>query len=654
MGVAARGITDAVEILGGKYHLVITNVPYLTSQKQGKILKDYLEEHYDEAKNDLATVFLERCLDFCAAGGTSTLVTPQNWLFLGSYQNMRKVLLKEYELGIIARLGIGAFETISGEVVNVILLASSRVKPLEKHCFAGLDASSPRHTSEKCIILKKGAIRLFFQRHQMDNPDNRIVLKEPSQIESLSQYATSFEGLTTGDLSRFVQNFWEHPYVSDDWELFIGSVTTHTDFGGRNQIIFWEKGNGNLVNSESSFIKGKKAWEKQGLRISQTRIFVPTIYTGELFDKNAATLIPKKPEYLPPIYCYTQSEAYSIEIRKIDQALKVTIGTLVKIPFDLEHWQKVAAKKYPNGLPEPYSEDPTQWLFKGTVVPSDNPLHVAIARLMGYRWPDQEPDALDELADDDGIVCLPSVRGEEPAAERLRGVLKSAYGEEWSPAKEAKLIAATGSKAADLDGWLRDDFFEQHCKLFHHRPFIWHIWDGRRRDGFHALVNYHKLAKSGGKGRQLLENLAYSYLGDWITRQGDGISREKGGAEDRLAAAVELKKKLETIIAGEPPFDIFVRWKPIGKQPIGWEPDINDGVRLNIRPFMAADLPGGRKDAGILRFKPNIKWGKDRGKEPQRPREEYPWFWENGKFTGNRVNDVHLTCEEKLRAREEG
>jgi len=38
-----------------------------------------------------------------------------------------------------------------------------------------------------------------------------------------------------------------------------------------------------------------------------------------------------------------------------------------------------------------------------------------------------------------------------------------------------------------------DSFFQEHCELFHHRPFVWHIWDGRKRDGFHALVNYHKL-----------------------------------------------------------------------------------------------------------------------------------------------------------------
>ncbi len=310
------------------------------------------------------------------------------------------------------------------------------------------------------------------------------------------------------------------------------------------------------------------------------------------------------------------------------------------------------------------------------------------------------------------------MRGERPAHDRLLQLLEAAWGGEWNDGVLAKLLVEAGSRS--LDDWLRNQFFEQHCKLFHHRPFIWHIWDGRKRDGFHALVNYHKLctveatsgrfennkrqdgastqdAASTHSGRRLLESLTYSHLGDWIARQRDGVKRGEGGAEDRLAAALELQKRLVAIIEGEPPFDLFVRWKPLveaasrrlkrpeaastiaaahslkrpeaastiatsplkrpeaaatGEQPIGWEPDINDGVRLNIRPFMARDIPGGKKGAGILRAKPNIKWEKDRGKEPLRDQEQFPWFWNNGKFTGERVNDVHLTNAEKQTARE--
>ena len=97
-----------------------------------------------------------------------------------------------------------------------------------------------------------------------------------------------------------------------------------------------------------------------------------------------------------------------------------------------------------------------------------------------------------------------------------------------------------------------------------------------------------------------------------------------------------------------------MRWKPLSQQAIGWQPDLNDGVRMNIRPFMARDIPGGKKGAGVLRAKPNIKWDKDRGKEPTRPKTEYPWFWgwdeKSPDFAGvgkepdgNRWNDCHYS-----------
>ena len=76
-----------------------------------------------------------------------------------------------------------------------------------------------------------------------------------------------------------------------------------------------------------------------------------------------------------------------------------------------------------------------------------------------------------------------------------------------------------------------------------------------------------------------------------------------------------MKSELEKILEGEHPYDIFVRWKPLHEQPIGWEPNLDNGVRINIRPFMTATtLSGRRRNACILRVAPKIKWDKDRGK----------------------------------------
>ena len=99
-------------------------------------------------------------------------------------------------------------------------------------------------------------------------------------------------------------------------------------------------------------------------------------------------------------------------------------------------------------------------------------------------------------------------------------------------------MAACGIKAdRNLDDWLRDVFFEEHYKLFHQRPFVWHLWDGRKKDGFHALVNYHKLDRSR------LEKLIYTYLGDWIARQ--KAAEQRG--EKRLARPAAWPRKTSRI-----------------------------------------------------------------------------------------------------------
>ena len=196
----------------------------------------------------------------------------------------------------------------------------------------------------------------------------------------------------------------------------------------------------------------------------------------------------------------------------------------------------------------------------------------------------------------------------------------------------AKLLDSVGYAGKTLEAWLRDGFFTQHCKVFHHRPFLWQIWDGLP-DGFSVLVNYHKFDYKN------LETLVYTYLGDWMTRQKQDIQNKVDGAEEKLAAAERLEKQLKLILQGEEPYDIFVRWKSLKDQPIGWNPDLNDGVRLNIRPFLSGlDLK--KKGAGILRDKPNIKWDKDRGKDVK----SAPWYH---KFNGDRINDHHTTLEEK-------
>ena len=141
MAVTARGLAKAAEILAGQFTLVATNVPYLKRGKQTEMLCNYCDEHHEPGKMELATVFVEQCQVFAKHGGTVAVVTPQSWLFQTGYLDFRKSMIKKTGWDFLARLGPGAFETISGEIVNVSLVIFTRLNPGNNHEFCAVYVS---------------------------------------------------------------------------------------------------------------------------------------------------------------------------------------------------------------------------------------------------------------------------------------------------------------------------------------------------------------------------------------------------------------------------------------------------------------------------------------------------------------------------------
>lgn len=675
---AAQGLAKAAQLLAGKYVLVVTNVPYLGRNQQERVLMDYCSREYPATKRDLGTAMIERIGRFTSTAGTGCSVAMSSWFLQPRYVAFRKVLLTRYAASQYVLLGARAFSMISGERVNAVLVTFKN-EVIENDSHMSTVDVSRYDTGEKAYGCQISTLNRRTIKSLLKDPQHIFTIEDRASGDMLSDKANSWQGIKTSDDFRFTANFWELDRAHRGWVPYVRTPASQVHDAGLINYLFWEDGRGVLteVCQKGASFRGKSVWGKKGIAISGTGRFPATLYRGEKFSSDVSIIEPFDEADLLAIYEFCRDSAFKTEVRKISTSIGVTNSALANIPFNLEYWQKVAAEKYPNGLPEPGSDDPTQWLFHGhpALAEGGTQLQVAVARLLGYRWPPehdaqmrlsagaralvQESEKLLPFADPDGIVCLSAVHGEAPAYKRLQALLRAAYGGEWDPAQERALLAAAGHAEESLESWLRDSFFKEHCKLFHDRPFVWHVWDGRQ-DGFHALVNYHQLAAPNGGGRRTLEKLVYTYLGEWITRQEQAVEAGTDAAEARRAAAQKLRGELEKILNGEAPYDLFVRWKPLHQQAIGWEPDINDGVRLNIRPWLlAADVKA--KGAGLLRHKPNIKWGKDRGKEPQRERFEYPWFWSwdertvdftgGDAFDGFRWNDLHYTLEAKRAAR---
>ncbi|WP_024514759.1 SAM-dependent methyltransferase [Bradyrhizobium sp. Tv2a-2] len=703
IAVTAHGIAKAAELLGRRYTLAATNVPYLGNGKFSRELKEYIERTFEEARADIANVFVLRLLALCSEGGSYGVVTPQNWLAQVTFKDFRVSLLCTSTINFLALLDKNAFQDMNWWAAITLLTVGSNIAPTAKAHYSGLNLAGQHLPSEKAAELPNIELVTVAQASQLTNPDSMIGLEDLTGRTRLSKYADCYQGISPGDSARTVFCFWEYGSLRKGWEFIQYPPHETTEYAGCHYVLRWSLLQGGF---ESAAVRGEAAWGQRGLAFGQMNNLPLTIFGGTKFSNSSPVVVPKEASNLEALYAFFVSPQFRTELRKINAKTSVDNGYFGKIPFDLTHWKEVAAVELPKGLPKPRSNDPTQWYFDGhprgsadpnvsrsgatnprLVTPygvrpgmAEHPLQVVVARLLNYRWPRQTgssfmdcpaapaPDEVDRsgVIDTDGIVPLAALGGEADAATRLRDLIRAVWGPDYAEDTIRELLTAEAAKATDLGTWLADEFFEGHCKLFHQTPFVWHIWDGVR-GGFSALVNYHRLCEANGAGRRLLEKLRDSYLGEWIAAQRRALAAGEAGAEDRLLAAEHLRGELTKIIEGDPPYDIFVRWKPLHRQSIGWEPDIDDGIRLNIRPFLTAKPKNSaRRDGCILRVTPRVKKhaGADRGAEPKLEKGDFPWFWAEDhdvdttdfaggpQFKGRRYNDLHYTRAFKQSARE--
>lgn len=699
LAVTAQGLAKAAELLATEYALVTTNVPFLGSIRQNGDLGSAVRSLLEIEHADLATALIERGLRFLGTNGCAAVVSPEAWLTQPSYRDFRVSLIPQVAFKSVVKLGAGAFEEITGEVVKASLTIC--IKKQDHSVTTCWNAAPIPSVAGKSRAIRESSSLIKNRDALISEGAFRIIVDQLESDSKLGEYIFVSQGLKSGDDSYFVQCFWEAPRFRDEWRPFLSVPDAHSLYSGRSLTIRYGSNGSGIARDQ-----GKKAWGTSGVGIGQMSSLPACVYMGEVFDSNVAACSLKSRNITAALIAYARSGALHENLRKIDSKMGVNNGSFLDVEFDLPHWDGIATTQFPNGIPRPHTNDPTQWLFDGhprgsadpnvgrdsaanphLVTPhgvrpgmSEHPLQVAVARLLSYRWPRQtgssfmdcpavpELDEVDhsDLVDSDGIVPLPALAGEADAATRLRDLIRAVWSVDYREGTIRELLAAEDAKATDLDTWLADEFFEGHCKLFHQTPFIWHVWDGVR-GGFSALVNYHRLCADNGAGRRLLEKLRDSYLGEWIAAQRRSLAAGEAGAEERLIAAEHLRGELTKIIEGEPPFDIFVRWKSLSGQPIGWEPDIDDGVRLNIRPFLTGKPKNsGRKDGCILRVTPRVQKyaGADRGAEPHREKDPFPWFWAEdadvatcdfaggSSFKGRRYNDFHYTKAFKQRARD--
>ncbi|MDU7150107.1 MAG: BREX-1 system adenine-specific DNA-methyltransferase PglX [Clostridium sp.] len=103
-------LVKQAEIMSRKYEVCITNPPYMGGKGINDTLKKYIEINYHDTKSDLFSAFIEKCTKYTIKNGNLGFMTPFVWLFISSYEELRKGVTKSNSITTLIHLEYSAFE----------------------------------------------------------------------------------------------------------------------------------------------------------------------------------------------------------------------------------------------------------------------------------------------------------------------------------------------------------------------------------------------------------------------------------------------------------------------------------------------------------------------------------------------------------------
>lgn len=106
--------------LTDKYSAIAMNPPYMGNGNMNAELSDYVKAEYPNGKTDLATVFIEVEQARIANNGLFAYIIPPSWMFLGTFEDLRKSIIDNNSIESLLHLSRGVFGADFGASSAVI------------------------------------------------------------------------------------------------------------------------------------------------------------------------------------------------------------------------------------------------------------------------------------------------------------------------------------------------------------------------------------------------------------------------------------------------------------------------------------------------------------------------------------------------------
>ena len=326
----------AYRILSQKYDICCTNPPYMGGSGMDVKLSDYVKKNYPDSKSDLFACFIERCGKYAKTNGYYAMITQHAFMFLSSYENLRKKLAMKTIVNM-AHLGARAFDEIGGEVVQTTAFVNYNSHINEyKGTYSRLVEVNGEKEKEQ-LYLSKEKIHTARQENFSKIPGSPVAYWVSDAI--LNAYKTGNLiannsdvkiGMGTGKNEIFVREWWEIKYCEIDFSLHsiddldnsCGKYFPYNKggefrlwYGNLLEVLWFDLNGRNKMNTMSGHREngGKNWYCKEGLTwsfISSSKFGIRYMPNGCFFDVAGSTLFSKIDNYytlgfLSSVVCFS-------------------------------------------------------------------------------------------------------------------------------------------------------------------------------------------------------------------------------------------------------------------------------------------------------------------------------------------------------------
>lgn len=284
-----------------KFHCVVANPPYMGSRNMNKELAQYVKSNYPDSKADLMACFMESGLKVLQPRGYLGMINQHSWMFLSSYEELRKKLIDKFFIDNLLHLGARTFPEIGGEVVQNASFTIQNERFEKKGIFVRLvDYSSSEIKSEKAKeAIKNPKCGWFYTANQKDFekiPGRPIAywlsarfIEIFEKSQELGELLTPSNGIQTGNNEKYTRNWWSISFDKKDikWFPYAKGGPFRKWYGNIELFVNWENDGEKILSEKNSCARGRENYLKKGITwtdITSNKLSFRFLPEGSLFD----------------------------------------------------------------------------------------------------------------------------------------------------------------------------------------------------------------------------------------------------------------------------------------------------------------------------------------------------------------------------------